>query len=315
MADRNKFEQLLEYIVNGEQERAEELFHSLVVEKSREIYEGLFEEEMQDINIDEASDEEEEEMEEASSKDEEEEEELEEATEEEEDMEESFGSFEEIGGDPADDMMGDVEMHGDGEEGEEGEMGHDEGSVEDRVVDLEDAFADLKAEFDKLMADEEHEPEHHDGEDDPDFGGDDEEGGEDMEDESFMPSFAEDIEEIDLSPAEQMREYVEKIGDTYKGGKVASSSETGSPNTKSIVAKKNDMGGTTANIVKGGTGSEKGTTGGLLAPTTKPQDGGNVNTPGSKNATKLSAVSKGHGAEKKGSGESGSNTKSIIGGK
>ena len=31
MADRNKFEQLLEYIVNNEQEKAEELFHSLVV--------------------------------------------------------------------------------------------------------------------------------------------------------------------------------------------------------------------------------------------------------------------------------------------
>jgi hypothetical protein len=70
--------------------------------------------------------------------------------------------------------------------------------------------------------------------------------------------------------------------------------------------------GTTANIAKGGTGSEKGTTGGLLAPTTKPQDGGNVNVPGAKNATKLSPVAKGHGAEKKGSGESGTFTKSLF---
>ena len=59
MANQN-FEKLLEYIVNGEQEKAEELFHALVVNKSREIYEGLFEEEMKDVDIDEAKEEEEE---------------------------------------------------------------------------------------------------------------------------------------------------------------------------------------------------------------------------------------------------------------
>ena len=64
MANQN-FEKLLEYIVNGEQEKAEELFHALVVNKSREIYEGLFEEEMKDVDMDESA-EEEEDMEEAS---------------------------------------------------------------------------------------------------------------------------------------------------------------------------------------------------------------------------------------------------------
>jgi hypothetical protein len=58
MANRNKFEELLEYIVNGEQAKADELFHKLVVEKSREIYEGLYEEEMNDEeDLDEASEE------------------------------------------------------------------------------------------------------------------------------------------------------------------------------------------------------------------------------------------------------------------
>ena len=315
MANQN-FEQLLEYIVNGEQEKAEELFHSLVVNKSREIYEGLFEEEMQDVAMDEAK-EEEEDMEEASCDDDMEE----------ESVEEAFIAFSEepgmgaVGGDPTDDMMGDV---GADDEGDMDDMGSDmddmgdEGDIEDRVMDLEDALDDLKAEFEKLMADEEGEPEHNDGENDPDFGGEEDEEGEEEEeeeeeaDESFN---FEDIEDIDLSPVEQMREYVEKVAEPYKGGKAASTSEPAGANTKSPVAGKNDMGGTTANIVKGGEGSTNGTAGGLLNPTTKEDNAGNVNVPGAKSATKLSAVAKGHGAEKKGAGEDAQNKKSIIGSK
>ena len=37
----NKFEQLLELLINEEQDKAEALFHEIVVEKSRDIYEGL----------------------------------------------------------------------------------------------------------------------------------------------------------------------------------------------------------------------------------------------------------------------------------
>jgi hypothetical protein len=306
MANKQNFEQLLEYIVNGEQERAEELFHALVVNKSREIYEGLFEEEMKDVDMDESK-EEEEDMEEAMCKDEEEE----------ESVEEAFIAFSEepgmgaVGGDPTDDMMGDVSADDDMGGDDMDDMG-DEGEIEDRVMDLEDALDDLKAEFEKLMADEEGEPEHHDGENDPDFGGEEEEGEEEEEeaDESFN---FEDIEDIDLSPVEQMREYVEKIAEPYKGGKAASTSETGAPHTKSPVAGKNDMGGTAKNIVAGGEGSTKGTAGGLLNPTTKEDNAGNVNVPGAKSATKLSPVAKGHGAEKKGAGETAANTKSVLG--
>lgn len=300
----NKFEELLEYIVNGEQKKAEELFHSLVVEKSRVIYENLYNEELADVDLGEASDDDEEDMEEAAEKDDEEDEKMDEASgEDDEDMEESFG-IEEIGGDPADDMMQDVEDSEEaGEEDEAGEEG--EGDVENRVADLEDALDELKAEFEKLMGGE--------GDEAGDDMGMDMGDEEDKADEMFAPAFEEEIEEIDLTPAEQMREYVEKIGDAYKGGKVASSSEAGGANTKSIVAKKNDMGGTTANIAKGGTGSEKGTAGGLLNPSTKEDNAGNVNVPGSKSATKMSAVAKGHGAEKKGAGEDAQNKKSIIG--
>ena len=79
MAKNINFEQLLEYVVNGESAKAEELFHQLVVLKSREIYENIIEDEMKDVDIDEASEEEDEEMDEAM--EEEDDEEMDEATE------------------------------------------------------------------------------------------------------------------------------------------------------------------------------------------------------------------------------------------
>ena len=45
MADQNKFEKMLELLVNEDKEAAQELFHEIVVEKSRDIYEGLLEDE------------------------------------------------------------------------------------------------------------------------------------------------------------------------------------------------------------------------------------------------------------------------------
>jgi F0F1-type ATP synthase membrane subunit b/b' len=41
----SKFEQLIEYVINDEEQKARELFHDIVVEKSREIYENLMNEE------------------------------------------------------------------------------------------------------------------------------------------------------------------------------------------------------------------------------------------------------------------------------
>ena len=62
MTDRNKFEEMLERLVNEDRAGAEELFHEIVVEKSREIYEGLLEdeevEETTDETVDEDTDEE-----------------------------------------------------------------------------------------------------------------------------------------------------------------------------------------------------------------------------------------------------------------
>ena len=41
----NKYEQLVEFIINDETDKARELFHQIVVEKSRDIYESLVAEE------------------------------------------------------------------------------------------------------------------------------------------------------------------------------------------------------------------------------------------------------------------------------
>ena len=51
-----KFEQLLDYLVNEEMDKANELFHEIVVEKSRDIYENLIAEEEADEDMDEAHD-------------------------------------------------------------------------------------------------------------------------------------------------------------------------------------------------------------------------------------------------------------------
>ena len=43
--DNRKFEQLIDMIINENEEQARELFHEIVVEKSREIYESMMDEE------------------------------------------------------------------------------------------------------------------------------------------------------------------------------------------------------------------------------------------------------------------------------
>ncbi len=320
MADRKKFEEMLERLINEDRDGAEALFHELVVEKSREIYENLLED---DEDIEEAS-KDDEEVDEAAKDEDEDEDKVDEASEADDDEEtnEDFNldefeveadPMDAMGGDPADDMMGDVEMGGD----EEGDDMGGEGDVEDRVEDLEDALEELKAEFEKLMADEGGEEEH--GDMDMDMG--DEEGEEDEGDEEKEAfNFGEAKEKKDdkksdkkekKSSAEQMREYVEKV--------TATMGDNGA-NTKSTVASKNDMGGTAKNLnqadtekspVEANKGQLKGSS--LFKGSEKEDNAGNVNVPGGKAAKSLKAQPKGHGAEKKGAGEQADNKKSTIG--
>jgi hypothetical protein len=344
MADQKKFEEMLERLINEDKAGAEELFHEIVVEKSREIYETLLsEEEDEDDDIDEADkmkDGEEDEMDATGKKapkkggmktgavKEDEDEEVDEASDD-EDLEEDFDldEFEVeadpmdamMGGDETDDMMGDIEGGDEGEDDDEGEEGEEE--LEDRVVDLEDALDELKAEFEKMMAGEEGE----ESDDDMDMDMGDEEGDDEEEKEAFAfeakqkmdpktgkpmkddKADAKDPKKMaPKSAGETMKEYVQKV--------TANMGDNGQ-NTKSPVAGKNDMGGTTANIVKGGDGGKGGTQGGLLNPSTKEENAGNVNVPGGKASKSMTAMPKGHGAEKKGAGEQAANKKSTIGSK
>lgn len=260
MTDRTQFEAMLEALINEDQETAKEIFHNIVVAKSREIYEELLESDFSESTPDGVK------------------------PEEEEDMEEAFGD-DEGGDEPAADDDGE----NDGEDGE-GDFGDDDMGGEeegedlssdeqtDRILDLEDALEELKAEFEQLMAGEENEPEHADM-----FGGD-EIGADDM-----GGDLESELDEL----GQPVFEYVNKVSLPKHGDNGV--------NAKSIVAKKNDMGGTTANIAKGGTSETGGTKGGLLNPATKEDNAGNINKPGA-NAGKTAFKKRepGHGAEKKG---------------
>ena len=188
----NKFESLLELLINEENEKAEALFHEIVVEKSRDIYENLADGEVKAEAKDEAKEDNKEEVKETEKADEKVEDKKEEAkeeavdeTKEDKSAEENIKdegvftkpaptlsqapvektdeeSIEEIGGDATDELIKDIssDEEGEGDKAAD-ELGQDmdadaengeEGSVEDRVVDLEDALDELKAEFEAMMS-------------------------------------------------------------------------------------------------------------------------------------------------------------------
>ena len=145
---KNHFEQLIEYVINDEDAKAKELFHQIVVSKSREIYENL----MQEDN----------------------------AMGEEPPMTDGNPPMEEgddmMGGSASHDMIDDVETEESGmHEGEEDdsefddeaesdgkdlthdmeqdhdEMGGDEAATKGDVMDLSDKLDELMAEFEHMM--------------------------------------------------------------------------------------------------------------------------------------------------------------------
>ena len=126
----DKFNELIELIISEETDQAKALFHDIVVDKSRSIYESL-------IDEDEVVDEDDEVADEA-------------------ELEESDFD-EELGGDAAEEFIDDISADEEGLALEADE--EEEEEMEDRVVDLEDALDELKAEFEKLMGDDEGEEE------------------------------------------------------------------------------------------------------------------------------------------------------------
>ena len=273
MTDRSKFEQMLEYLISEDQAKAKEIFHQLVVEKSREIYENILAEEFSDED-------------EYMENDDEESDELE--------GDEDSG---EVGGDATDDFLNDIEAD------DEEDMDSDEGDIEDRVMDLEDALDELRAEFEQQLSGE--------GSDKSDMDLDTELGSE--EDDKFGGEFGpeEDDEELkdsfDMSD-NFMREYIEKVTGGHGAEKKAKGDN--GDNVKSVIDNmKNDMGGTAANIAAGGEMGGKGVQSGLLKPNVKEIASGNINVPGAKaGKTAFKKREPGHGAERKGSGDMGDKT-------
>ena len=145
----NRFEQLIEYVINDEEQKARELFHDIVVEKSRAIYENLMAEEAQE-DLDEAED-----------------------IEESDDLEEgTMGADNGASGDLIDsvEMEEEMNMEGEGDDAEfddeaeqdgkdltkdmemdNDDMGGDEPATKDDIMNLEDKLDQLMAEFEDAM--------------------------------------------------------------------------------------------------------------------------------------------------------------------
>ncbi len=284
----SKLEQVLEFLVNGEQDKAEAMLHDAIVEKARSIHEEL-------VNEDSTA---EEKVEEAT------EEKVEEATDSEEAVEESKEEEstteskdeeaveETVGGETGDaeqdlkdelkqeaeDNAEEIEYEETNEDDgdEDGEKDdHDHEDVEDKVDDLEDALEELKDKFEKIMA------------------------GDDMEAEEEAP--AEDEMEVEM-PAEESVE-VEATEESKEDAleeasltPVKTDNKDGSEKSKSPVANANmkDM-GAAPSVSKGG--DEKG------APAPKAADMGATTVPN----TSTVAVAKADGGDAK--------AKSTISGK
>ena len=232
----SKFEQLIEYVINDEEAKAKELFHDIVVEKSREIYENLMDEE-EELDEAESTDTEDEKAEKAGKKVtkdleyDDAKDRKERMDEEDEEMDEGM-----MGGDAADDLIDDVEAEEQGMEMSEQdgeEFGAEEGGedLEDRVVDLEDKLDELMAEFESLMGGDEM-----DGEEEMDVELDSEEGGDALS--------MDDTEEFTDEPS-MMEEAV-----NLQAAPKPVTSEEGGINTKSVNANNSGAAGAAAHPVK-----------------------------------------------------------------
>lgn len=322
MTERSKFEQMVERLINEDRAGAEELFHEIVVEKSRAIYQNIIESD-EDEDLDEEEEDDLDEAEEDDLDDEEVSEGSYEDKDDEEDLDEMFGlnnmSEEDpsmMGGDATDNMISDVGM-----DDEDGEMDPDDGMddmMNDEggagplaaIDDLADALEKLRSEFQDIIG--------NDGDDEANpFGNDEEEEGEEEgeeeeaeEDEAEEESFAYESSKSPRGPksaGEQMREYVEKVQGGELGSKIGGDNGA---NSKSTVASKNDMGGSSANILRTDTetpteankGHLKGQS--VFKGNPKTDNAGNINVPGGKaGKSSFKKNEPGHGAEKKGKPE------------
>jgi hypothetical protein len=295
----NKFEKLIEYIINDEDQKARALFHDIVVEKSRDIYESIMDEE---AGMDEVAGMEVEDM-------------VDEVS-----QEESMGEAEEEGGEEFS-LDGDADADGapDGAMGDAPAAGDEFGDAEEHkeiegtVMNIDSKLDELLAKFDSIMGGGDEAPAEEPAMD----------MGDNMGAEKQPEEFAEAKEgsgnpfakgsgksgsaqsgksgsaqsgksgsgkmESRKTATELMREYVETVGDIYGGAGDATEGTpvgtgTGSKkaptNSKSVTGPGADFGGTSIKA-KGGEQNQDGTS---PAAADKPEliKSGNVNVPGGK---------------------------------
>ncbi len=265
MADNKLLQQMLEHLVNDDQAKAEELFHEYVVTASREIYESLIDSEI------------------AEETDDDEEGEMHQKKEVEEDFDdvaiEGDDEMPTMGGDPTDDLEGDIDAEMDDED-----MG--DKSEEELFQDLDSIVDELQAKFDELKGGD-------------DMGGDDMG---DMGDEKMKDDFE----------LETVREYVDKVAPAKMGDNgvntksiVAGKNDMGGT-TANILSGKNGAPGSETGELKGS---------GLLKGKPTEDNAGNINVPGGKAGGAFSKKEPGHGAEKAGAKESPDNKQSLFRGR
>ena len=224
---KTKFEALIEHIINEDNDTARDLLHDIIVEKSREIYNQVVSED--DFEGDESDDF----INDVESAD--------------DDVDSDEEGMDQNLDDASDDLEADFGMDDEGPSDDDSEPEE----LEDRIVDLEAALDDLKAEFDEIVGGDDMGGDELGmddmGGDELDMGGDDDFGDEEGMDnlDSLGDDDFEDEDEDEFPREGIVREYKEKAPQPK-------TSEEGA-NTKSIVAGKNDMGGSTTNVVKGGT--------------------------------------------------------------
>ena len=313
----NKFEKLIEYIINDEDQKARELFHDIVVEKSRDIYESIMSEEDMEENVHGYA-----------TKD------LTQEIAAEEQMGENDGDGEGDEFSLDQDGLGDEEPADFGDEEGEAEE-HEE--IEDKVMNIDAKLDELLAKFDEIMGDDGHGEAPAEEPSDEEFGSEEpapQEPGM-MEGENPFAKSGKSGSgsaasgksgsaksgtsgksgsgkpfESKKSTTELMREYVDKIGDIYGGpGDAAEGDAVGSTGKKTSVNTKDPVGpganfGGTANLSKGGNADQDGTTPTKASNEYNKGQGvinsGNRNVPGGKAGKPESTgkeYSKEHGAE------------------
>ena len=295
---------MLEKLTADDRTGAEALFHEIVVEKSRSIYENLLENDLADIAVEETSTEETpvEEAKKDKKADKEDSKDKEEMKKESTEEVAAETTQEvapvavapvtaEVGGDASDDMIADIEDDKDAED--KGEDKPEAADMEDKIVDLEDAVEELKAEFEKLMSNDSDKDAEDKGEKDEATATEVQTPAEEVTPEVVATTapIATPIKSEDISDRERMREYVDKVAVKHTDG---------SDNSKSPVAKQAKGSTQAVDFV----GSEEK---GRPAPKAEMHDGGNVNTPGA--SAKLVKAKVPAAADKA------DNAKSILGSK